>query len=74
MSKSSNASGGVGIGMVLFLIFMVLKLCHTIAWSWWWVSAPLWIPPVLILALLAIAAIGCVIAALFCAAKKHKRY
>lgn len=28
--------------MALFLVFLVLKLTHTIAWSWWWVSAPLW--------------------------------
>ena len=27
---------------VLFLIFLVLKLTETIAWSWWWVTAPLW--------------------------------
>lgn len=33
-----------GIGITLFLIFMVLKLCGVIAWSWWWVSAPIWIP------------------------------
>lgn len=34
----------IGIGTVLFLIFLVLKLTHTIAWSWWWVFAPIWIP------------------------------
>lgn len=28
----------------MFLIFLVLKLCGVIAWSWVWVSAPLWIP------------------------------
>lgn len=26
----------------VFLIFLVLKLCGTIDWSWWWVTAPLW--------------------------------
>ncbi|MGH9608061.1 MAG: hypothetical protein ACRD34_00170 [Bryobacteraceae bacterium] len=26
----------------LFLIFLVLKLCHVIGWSWVWVMAPLW--------------------------------
>ena len=31
----------------LFLIFMILKLCGVIAWSWWWVTAPLWAVPVL---------------------------
>jgi len=28
--------------VTVFLIFMVLKLCHVIDWSWWWVTAPLW--------------------------------
>ena len=27
---------------VLFLVFLVLKLTEVIAWSWWWVTAPLW--------------------------------
>jgi len=35
----------VGNGLfVVFIIFLVLKLCGTIEWSWWWVTAPLWIP------------------------------
>lgn len=25
-----------------FLVFLVLKLCGAITWSWWWVTAPLW--------------------------------
>lgn len=32
----------VGIGTLLFLIFLTLKLTHVIAWSWWWVTAPIW--------------------------------
>ena len=45
MSRDTrNASGGLGLGTVLFLIFLVLKLCDVIDWSWWWVTAPLWIP------------------------------
>lgn len=28
---------------VLFVIFLILKLTHTIDWSWWWVTSPLWI-------------------------------
>lgn len=27
---------------IMFLIFMTLKLCSVIDWSWWWVTAPLW--------------------------------
>jgi hypothetical protein len=41
--SSSNSSGGIGLPMILFLIFLVLKLCGIITWSWWWVTCPLWI-------------------------------
>ena len=34
---------GFSLPMVLFLIFLVLKLCKVITWSWWWVTSPLWI-------------------------------
>lgn len=34
---------------VLFLIFLVLKLCNVINWSWWWIFAPLYPAAVLIL-------------------------
>lgn len=29
---------------VLFIVFLVLKLTNVITWSWWWVTAPLWMP------------------------------
>jgi hypothetical protein len=32
----------------VFLIFLVLKLCNVINWSWWWVTSPLWIPLVIV--------------------------
>ena len=32
------------LGTILFLIFLVLKLTNNISWSWWWVTAPFWIP------------------------------
>jgi len=44
MSESKNVSvNGISFGGALFLVFLVLKLCHVIDWSWWWVTAPLWI-------------------------------
>ena len=58
MSNKQNTSGGIGIGMILFLIFMVLKLTNYITWSWCWVTAPLWTP--LVLALVIFAIIGVV--------------
>lgn len=42
MSRGSSSSGGISAGTCLFLIFLVLKLTGTIAWSWWWVTCPLW--------------------------------
>ena len=41
---NGNTSSGIGVGMVLFIVFLVLKLTGTIDWSWWWVTSPLWIP------------------------------
>lgn len=51
-----NSSGG---GMfLLFIIFLVLKLTGVIAWSWWWVTAPLWGPLALVLGILAVVGTG----------------
>lgn len=36
-------SGQIAFAGLLTLIFITLKLTHVIAWSWWWVLAPLWI-------------------------------
>ena len=36
-------SGELGIGSVLTIVFVVLKLVGVINWSWWWVLSPLWI-------------------------------
>ena len=32
-----------GLPMILFIVFLILRLCKVIAWSWWWVTCPLWI-------------------------------
>lgn len=34
---------------LLTVVFIVLKLVGVIAWSWWWVLAPTWIPLALFL-------------------------
>ncbi len=45
MSDNVTVSGG-GIGFcgLLAVLFIGLKLTGFIAWSWWWVISPLWIP------------------------------
>lgn len=34
---------GIGLPLVVFIVFMILKLTGDIDWSWWWVLSPLWI-------------------------------
>ena len=41
-NKTKSTSGGF-CGL-LTIVFIVLKLCKIIDWSWCWVLAPLWIP------------------------------
>ena len=43
-----TVSGGT-FNLILFLVFLILKLTGTIDWSWWWITAPLWIPVGLVL-------------------------
>ena len=43
MRSSSNSYQGMGFFSVLSLIFIVLKLCNIIQWSWLWVLSPIWI-------------------------------
>jgi hypothetical protein len=47
MSESKSSNNGFGIGTILFLIFLTLKLAEigpVQYWSWWWITSPLWIP------------------------------
>lgn len=43
-TKKSITIGGTGFFNLLFLVFLVLKLTKVIDWSWWWITAPLWVP------------------------------
>lgn len=42
MSTSSSSSAGIGFPGLLTVVFVTLKLCDVIDWSWWWVTSPLW--------------------------------
>lgn len=56
MSENNN-SGNVGLGVTIFIVFLILKLCkigQVADWSWWWVTAPLWIPVCLAITILII--------------------
>lgn len=56
-SSSNRSSGGIGFSGLLTIVFIVLKLCGVIHWSWLWVLAPLWIPIAIFLLVLIISII-----------------
>jgi hypothetical protein len=65
--RKEKTSKGFGLGTVLFLIFLVLKLTGVgmvATWSWWWVLSPLWIPIVVVLGILLCALVFISLAAL----------
>jgi hypothetical protein len=41
MSQESS-SGGFGVCGLLGVVFVTLKLCGVINWSWWLVTLPFW--------------------------------
>lgn len=41
-TQAASNNNGVGIFSLTALVFVVLKLTGYIAWSWWWVFAPIW--------------------------------
>ena len=52
MDKKRESTSGQFLLVGVFLVFLTLKLCGVIDWSWWWVTAPLWIPFILAIVLL----------------------
>ena len=66
---SSRNSGGIGFIEVLTIVFIVLKLCEVINWSWWRVLSPLWITATVVVAILGFLAV----AAAFVFAGEHRK-
>ena len=48
----------------VFLVFLVLKLTHVVAWGWVWVCAPLWIPLGFVAAILTFVVVAIILAAI----------
>lgn len=40
--ESRNRQHGITFLELLLVVFITLKLCGVITWSWWWVMAPAW--------------------------------
>ena len=67
MQQNNYQHGGIGLGGLLLCVFITLKLCKIITWTWVWVLAPLWIPAGLFLALLLVVLLIMGIGYLWCA-------
>ena len=67
MSKNNTTYTGISFPFLLGLSFVILKLCHVIDWSWWFVTAPFWLMAV-------IAAVISVIVIIANAIKSVKRH
>lgn len=62
--NKTTVNGGVGFTGLLTIVFIALKLCGVITWSWLWVLSPIWISTVLVLAVLLVGLIVVIIKAI----------
>lgn len=74
MNNKNQASGGLGIGSILLIIFVVLKLTGLIHWSWLWVLSPLWISIILIAIIYIVATASVLISAVRAEEEKRRKY
>jgi hypothetical protein len=62
MSKEQTTTAiSSSLTTILFIVLLVLKLTGNIDWSWWWVTSPLWLPVVILFAIVSILLIAGVI-------------
>lgn len=43
MSNEIKTTGNISFLGLLTIVFITLKLCNVINWSWIWILSPLWI-------------------------------
>ena len=60
-TTTTASGGGIGFAGLLAIVFIVLKLCGVISWSWLWVLSPIWISWILLLIVLIIVGIAMLI-------------
>lgn len=56
-NNNNHTNVGIGFSSVLTIVFIILKLCKVINWSWLWVLAPLWVSIVAQLVLVGVVAL-----------------
>ena len=75
MSKNDKTTiqfGGTSFTGLLFLVFLTLKLTNVINWSWWWITAPLWIPSAIIIGIALLVVVAFIIEMMLSKNKKNK--
>ena len=53
--ETKTESSGIGFSGLLTIVFITLKLCGVITWSWLWVLSPIWISAILVVLVFIIA-------------------
>ena len=49
--EDAQTATGLSLPVIVFVVFLTLRLAGVISWSWWWVTSPLWIVAALIVAI-----------------------
>lgn len=52
--NDNKSSGGISFASALFLVLFALKLTGNIAWPWWAVFGPLWMPVAAVIAVMVV--------------------
>ena len=53
-----TSSAGIGFSGLLTIVFITLKLCKVINWSWVWVLSPIWFSLIITLVIILITITG----------------
>lgn len=53
--ETKTEYNGISFTGLLTIVFIVLKLCGVITWSWLWVLSPIWISAILVVLVFIIA-------------------
>lgn len=59
--NTKSSGGGISFLGLLTILFITLKLTHVVAWSWWLVLLPLWLPILLAVGIFLVAFIYLVV-------------
>jgi len=62
---SKTRSGGISFAGALAILFIGLKLCNIIDWSWLWVLSPLWLGAAVFIAVILMGIAGVFLIAIF---------